>query len=107
MRFIGAFGCMKNFAQLMAPTTKGKDDGTSVFNGIRVMSIAWIILGHTWFYFLGGAIVNPQYISDLIKSYRFTWMEVTPIAVDVFFMMTGFLGAYIILVMTYNRKGKK
>lgn len=59
MRFLGAFGCVRNYKQLMAPTTKGKDDGTSVFNGIRVLSIAWVILGHTWFYFTGGALVNP------------------------------------------------
>lgn len=90
----------------MAPTTKSSEDKTDVLNGVRVLSMFWIIWGHSFFYYREGPILNPEWIIELIQSWEFTWMETCPYAVDIFFMMTGFLGTYIMLSMMQNRKGK-
>lgn len=78
-----------------------------VLNGLRVFSIAWVILGHTFFYTMSGPIQNatvwPFQLMDMLS---FSFVLSAPFSVDIFFWLSGFLGTYILLTSMKKKKGR-
>jgi peptidoglycan/LPS O-acetylase OafA/YrhL len=65
--------------------------------GIRVLSMAWVILGHT-LYIHKAHVANIDYVElDLPKR---LWMQIvlqSTFSVDTFFVLSGFLATFMLL----------
>ena len=79
---------------LVRPRAKQGDQVLEVFNGIRVLCCAFVILGNTFFYILKGPLQNLEAAQQWIHSYFFAYVLSADLAVDVFFWMAAFLGSY-------------
>ncbi|KAH3745114.1 nose resistant to fluoxetine protein 6 [Pelomyxa schiedti] len=93
---------VRNIPSLIA--TVDKENMFPILNGIRVMSLSWVIIGHS-IVFIESFITDYEWL--LWISQFFIWQIVTStfFSVDTFFFLSGFLAAYyIILEIPPNRK---
>lgn len=65
-------------------------------DGIRFMSIGWVILGHTYVFLLGNSD-NAIVVGDWIKRFSFQMISNATYSVDSFFVLSGLLTAYLFL----------
>jgi hypothetical protein len=98
IRVLQAFSIPRNVKHLMSPqpSTSGAVDLSSL-NGIRVISMAWLILGHTmlWAYEL---CVSQEYLDQAVaRRFSFSFILQAPLGVDAFFYMSGLLASYFLL----------
>ncbi|KAG7306514.1 hypothetical protein JYU34_009154 [Plutella xylostella] len=63
-------------------------------DGIRSLSITWVVIGHTFLSMLLGALTNLQDALEFAQDARGLWMSSANICVDTFFMMSGLLLVY-------------
>ena len=77
-----------------------KASALDVLDGVRVLSIFWVILGHAYYFPIieGNSVRNYPELIAFLKQFLFTLVTSGVLAVDSFFFMSGFLGAYIFLV---------
>lgn len=92
MQFFKCFSLPDNYKQLMTTRTGPLD----FFNGVRALSILYVIFGHDY-YLRNGASRNPAYILDFVKIPYFLIIASGFYAVDVFFWLSGFFLAFVIL----------
>lgn len=72
-------------------------DNLNVLNGVRVLSMMYVILGHAYFNVLLIPTSNTWYAPHIMQP---LWFQVIPggfYAVDVFFYLSAFLGIYLML----------
>ena len=71
-----------------------------VLDGVRVLSIFWVILGHAYVYQIseGNTVRNTPDLVEYMRQFLFMLVTSAVLAVDTFFFMSAFLGAYIFLV---------
>ena len=70
------------------------DINLEILNGIRVLSMCWVICGHTFDYFNVSPIANVLDITDYIENnYAMQTIVAGTFSIDVFFFMSGFLCA--------------
>ena len=81
---------------------KKQDPDLSVLNGIRVMSLLWVILGHTYF-FIMPSMDNLTTTAEMMTRYSFQFINSGIFAVDSFFFLSGFL-AYWSLAKRFRSK---
>ena len=105
-RFFLCFSLQDNISKLIYARSKETDKSLNILNGVRVLSMWWIILSHTFYYFLRGPLMNPNAISEFLESFPFSFVNSGQYSVDIFFWMTGFLSVYIMLVAMTKRNGK-
>jgi len=105
-KYFKAFRLIENTSKLLFARSKDGDKNLELLNGIRVLSMLWIILGHTYFYGLATALANPLIAIDLFKMFTFNLVSSGPYAVDVFFWLSGFLGVYLLLVTMKQKNGR-
>ena len=75
-------------------------------NGLRVVCMLWIIYGHTFFYLAKGANLNLKDFVDLSTMFSFNLVFAANFAVDIFFWMSGFLGAYLLMCTIKKKDGE-
>uniref|UniRef100_A0A7M5UX06 Nose resistant-to-fluoxetine protein N-terminal domain-containing protein n=2 Tax=Clytia hemisphaerica TaxID=252671 RepID=A0A7M5UX06_9CNID len=95
IQFLVCFSILKNTRTLIS-TSAPKDSIRSI-NGIRAISMTWVILGHVYFF---GILTAPDNIVGVFKvNERFTFQAIANayVSVDSFFFLSGFLVAYITL----------
>eukprot|EP00013_Stygamoeba_regulata_P020285 CAMPEP_0177652660 /NCGR_PEP_ID=MMETSP0447-20121125/13259_1 /TAXON_ID=0 /ORGANISM="Stygamoeba regulata, Strain BSH-02190019" /LENGTH=682 /DNA_ID=CAMNT_0019155941 /DNA_START=129 /DNA_END=2177 /DNA_ORIENTATION=- len=86
-----SFSLPHNFQRLFSPLT----GNLTTLNGIRVISMLWVILGHTYIGRVQEGFSNIAYtFPDLLNRFSFLIITQAPFSVDTFFWMSGFLGAY-------------
>eukprot|EP01052_Picozoa_sp_SAG31_P004169 SAG31_NODE_170_length_21415_cov_8.230813_9_plen_549_part_00 len=94
LRTLLAFDVLHNYGRLSTPVRAAKE--MQVLNGMRVVSIMWVILGHTALY-IGGVQppgINMLYVREIVMPQWSTCLiSGAPLAVDTFFLMSGFLAA--------------
>ncbi|CAD8115428.1 unnamed protein product [Paramecium sonneborni] len=97
-RFALSFSFIHNYQKLFKINEpKGENAGFVIFNGIRALSIFWVIYGHDQL--IRGS--NSFNVIDI--PYKITepgWLTLTPaayFAVDTFFFVGGFLAAVLLL----------
>ena len=106
--FYSVFKCFslrKNVDFLLTYTRRGDFDS---FDGIRVLSILWVIFGHTFIFTMTG--LGFTNLKDLIGNNNEGWISMYPaqaltgayFAVDTFFFMSGFLGMIILMKIAKN-----
>ena len=66
-------------------------------NGIRVLSMCWIIMGHTILMFVMPPVVNPTVEDRFLRSVPFAFVRGAEYSVDTFFFMSGFLATFALM----------
>lgn len=90
--------------KLFEVSNKGDDD-LRVLNGIRVFSICWVIAGHAFMIGMGAPVSNLLSVQNMMTSWYFVIVPGGFFAVDVFFMMSGFLTFYLLTAKMYPKNG--
>lgn len=105
-KFLYSFAVLNNTNRLIWGRGAKVDKELEILNGIRVFSISFVILGHTYLYSLRGPVSNPLEFLNWIEMFSFQIMLAAPYIVDVFFWLSGFLGCYLMLELLKKRNGK-
>lgn len=65
-----------------------------VFDGVRVFSLFWVILGNTYYYAFSSIVINPQDFESYFNQFYFMIITGSFFAVETFLFMSGFFAAY-------------
>ena len=101
-----SFNPIMNFQKLCTVRDDG-DQRLAVLNGIRVLSIWWVIIGHTFSFVQFFPISNFMTFKNFINDSLFALIPGGLYAVDAFFFLSGFLSFYTLTTRMYPRKGKE
>mgnify|MGYP000872321973 CR=1 FL=1 len=95
-------------AKKLFSTSKITDENASTecLNGFRVLTMCWVILGHTYFYHLRSPNLNLSEWLVFLAKFRNQLFVSCPLSVDSFLCMGGFLGAYLMVKEIKKRKGR-
>ncbi|XP_047533374.1 nose resistant to fluoxetine protein 6-like [Vanessa atalanta] len=66
-------------------------------DGIRAISMLWVIFGHTYCLTPLSFVSNAAHILNWLTSFRSIWVNSAPISVDTFFMLSGILCVYTVI----------
>ena len=95
--FLSAFSLFKTVPMILS--TKQPPTAITSLNGIRVLSMFWVILGHTFVWVaMTGLLKNPtEFIATVPKRFSFQAVFGGTFSVDSFFFLSGTLVAYLTL----------
>eukprot|EP01022_Parablepharisma_sp_SALTPOND_P028904 TRINITY_DN71_c0_g1_i1.p1 TRINITY_DN71_c0_g1~~TRINITY_DN71_c0_g1_i1.p1 ORF type:complete len:723 (+),score=40.19 TRINITY_DN71_c0_g1_i1:100-2169(+) len=105
LRILKCFDISKNLKAIFTVTQNAHQD-LKIFNGVRVLSMFWVILGHTFFHAIKAYPPNIFDASDFFKKFAYSYILSAPFSVDVFFFLSGFLAAYFLLHEIFSSHGK-
>ena len=91
--YIEAFSLVQNIPNVFYPPSKS-NSSFEVLDGLRAISIMWIILGHTIAMFSSIGLMNPASVlppSGFLKEIYAQLLLSSRFAVDTFFFISGFL----------------
>ena len=106
VKYLSAFGIIKNTTKLFNSEYNEECKHLEVLNGLRVISMLWIIYFHTFLYMLKGAIVNLKDFLDLGTMFTFNSVFAATLAVDIFFWISGFLALYLLMLNIKKKNGE-
>ncbi|CAH2229072.1 jg19853 [Pararge aegeria aegeria] len=66
-------------------------------DGIRAISMLWVIFGHTYCLTMLTFIQNVKAIKEWLTSFTSVWVNSAPITVDTFFLLSGILCVYTVV----------
>lgn len=92
MEFFKCFAADLNLKRLFSV----REGPLDFFNGIRALSLLLVILGHDY-YLRSGMSQNPEYILKFIRTPFYLVVGLAFYAVDVFFWLSGFFLAFVLL----------
>jgi peptidoglycan/LPS O-acetylase OafA/YrhL len=101
--FIVEFSATRTWQQLFSLEKKPAQESTAFINGVRVLALFWVILGHIF----SIGIIYTLNILDLAmrtRNFAFQFIINGVLSVDVFFLLSGFLTA--ILFIRHEAKEK-
>eukprot|EP01059_Diplonema_ambulator_P037374 TRINITY_DN9863_c0_g1_i1.p1 TRINITY_DN9863_c0_g1~~TRINITY_DN9863_c0_g1_i1.p1 ORF type:complete len:859 (+),score=163.14 TRINITY_DN9863_c0_g1_i1:235-2811(+) len=91
-------------ASSMTALTAARDSPTSFLDCMRTISVLWIVLGHSYFFYsISPGFSNPAHELDELSKIPSAPIASTEFAVDTFFYMSGLLGT----IMYLNQKTLK
>ncbi|WAR11331.1 NRF6-like protein [Mya arenaria] len=90
-----AFSAYSNGVKILS-TVQGAGS-LGALNGIRFLSMAWVILGHTYVFALGFDANLGVYFFDELQKPSFSAVNYASVSVDSFFTLSGVLVAYLTL----------
>ena len=105
-----SFSLYKTVPAIMA--TRQPANAVTSINGIRVISMFWIILGHTFTFGLqfdnyGAGFANIQYVYETIpKRFLFQLVDNNSVSVNSFFVLSGLLLSYLSIKEMNRHQGK-
>lgn len=100
--FFICFSIIKNWNSLFFQTIS---DSTQIFNGVRTFCVGWVIFGHVYATRLLSPIYNIEDLSTMFKSPLAAFGYSSPICLDAFLWVGGFLFGLLILDEVIKRKG--
>ncbi|XP_022102671.1 nose resistant to fluoxetine protein 6-like [Acanthaster planci] len=99
------FSSINNGSKIL--NTESTAGNLGALNGIRVISMWWIILGHTLYYLIFGYLDNATYMYyKLYNSFLFSVIVSANLSVDTFFFLSGLLLTYLTLKHLRKAKGR-
>jgi len=111
---IESFDFVGNWHYLMAKPQSGKGVDLRSLNGLRAVSMFWVILGHTLTYIIWiggiaypGRLVNPNNINMVVKKWFISIYSGGFFAVDTFFFLSGLLVAFLASREIEKRKQRR
>ena len=84
---------------------EGGDQSLAVLNGVRVLSIGWVIVGHGFIFMNIGVVKNIQTYSLLMEDKLFGIIPGGFYAVDSFFFLSGLLTFYLLTEKLFPKRG--
>ena len=102
--FIIAFSLYKVLSQILS--TKQPPSAITSINGLRVMSMFWVILCHTHFWVFIGGVENVLRVKNVISRFSFQAIGNAFFSVDSFFFLSGLLVAYLTFREMNRKKGR-
>eukprot|EP00475_Leptophrys_vorax_P016689 TRINITY_DN23182_c0_g1_i1.p1 TRINITY_DN23182_c0_g1~~TRINITY_DN23182_c0_g1_i1.p1 ORF type:complete len:683 (-),score=171.21 TRINITY_DN23182_c0_g1_i1:92-2107(-) len=98
-KLIEAFAASENLRKLFTVSEGGNPQLSKLkaLDGIRVMSLLWVILGHTYMNFTSTS-QNLVALQDKLKDYSFLFVTNAFFSVDTFFFLSGFLACILLLL---------
>ena len=101
--FITAFSLLKVLPQILS--TKQPPSAITSINGLRVMSMFWVILCHTHTWVLTVGAQNTGILRDVLSRFTFQVVSNGFFSVDSFFFLSGLLVAYLTLREMKRKNG--
>lgn len=103
MKFFLAFSVYSNGKKILS--TKKTAGTLGAVNGVRVLSISWVILGHI-FAFIIGVVSNVGYFYTVdLKRRSYQAILNAFVSVDSFFLLSGLLVSYLLLKELRRNEG--
>mmetsp|Transcript_14536 Transcript_14536/g.16252 ORF Transcript_14536/g.16252 Transcript_14536/m.16252 type:complete len:573 (+) Transcript_14536:269-1987(+) len=96
-KMIISFSPSRNLKKLFYSPFNDKDN-LKVLNGVRFYSCLYVILGHAYFNVLINPTSNPTSMNSFVQPLWFQAITGGFFAVDVFFFLSGLLGAYLMIL---------
>ena len=93
-RSIDAFSLIKNVPVIFEISTGSNGERFAVLDGLRVISIIWILFSHTFALVTGVGMLNSDYVmppSGFLVNWYYQIIFSARFAVDTFFFISGFL----------------
>lgn len=90
-----AFSLARNTGRIMS--CKAGRGTIGCLHGIRVLSLAWVILGHVFIYYGLGYFTSKLDVLNLRTTIQFQFILNATLSVDTFYFMSGFLTAYLFM----------
>ena len=82
-----------------------RDNWLAVLNGVRVLSICWVMLGHSFSLLIEGPVINIlETQTEVAWSWFFPFVTGGFFSVDTFFFLSAFLGSMLMLEKFYTKK---
>ncbi|CAG9820126.1 unnamed protein product [Phaedon cochleariae] len=97
-----AFSVYTNGRKLLQTSKGNNSEQILCFQGMKIISMMWIVLGHGMGGWMQLPITNKADVNLAVQALRSFWMTAAPIAVETFFYISGFLTVYL-----YLKKQKK
>ena len=106
-KFFLNFGLFNNTKRFLDTTPPKGDDHISCLDGIRFISMTWVVLGHVLMQVQSELPTNS--VTTLFKKFESFWFQ--PIdnalpSVDTFFLLSGLLVCYLMLKELDKTKGR-
>lgn len=99
-----SFNPFSNLLKILT-VKEGGDKTLAVLNGVRVLSMGWVIVGHGFVFAPLGTVSNLATMSAIVENPTFGFVIGGIYAVDTFFWLSGFLTFYILTTKMYPKKG--
>ncbi|XP_063906237.1 nose resistant to fluoxetine protein 6-like isoform X2 [Zophobas morio] len=87
-------------------TTKSSELNLECICGIRFISMIFIISGHTFLFMVGGPVQNVDFYDKESRNPINAIFVNSPLLVDTFLLISGFLLCYLLLIELEKRKGR-
>ncbi|EDQ84551.1 uncharacterized protein MONBRDRAFT_12668 [Monosiga brevicollis MX1] len=101
-RCLLAFSLRTNLPRLLS--MQRNRHSIAIFDGMRSLSMLWVILGHSWLWIFKQWPQNMVAVIALGDRLSFQAIAATSYAVDTFFFISGFLVCYSCLTVLKKRK---
>ncbi|GAM21666.1 hypothetical protein SAMD00019534_048410, partial [Acytostelium subglobosum LB1] len=86
---------IKSFSRIVVPSSGNRFDA---LDGIRTFATCWVVLGHSLQYAMSPGMDNASYVfKEIYPRFTFQVIPSGEYAVDIFFMLSGFLVANTVL----------
>ena len=99
-----SFSFSRNITKIFWGPKAKPDDFLTVFNGLRVISLLVVMLGHGYSSILESPVSEIYGIQRILEPWSFAFIPGGFFAVDVFFFLSAFLGAYLMLTKFFTKK---
>ncbi|XP_001237269.4 nose resistant to fluoxetine protein 6 [Anopheles gambiae] len=99
-----AFSAVENLRKL---AQLSKDDhGLGCINGIKALAMVFILGGHALVFMAGGPLLNPAFFREQSRLLQNAFLLNSPLLVDTFLLLSGFLFARLLLLELDKRQGR-
>ncbi|OAD61800.1 Nose resistant to fluoxetine protein 6 [Eufriesea mexicana] len=100
-KYLICFSCYSNLQHIFR--IDSNSESIDMFHGMRFMGMAWIIIGHTFFY--GTHNIGNKYAGSILSE-KFYMQVLTngTFSVDTYFFISGFLLSYVFLKIEQKQK---
>lgn len=95
-------------AENLKKLIKGSNDdlGLGAINGIKAISMFFIISGHTLMFMAGGPVLNSNFFAREINLVQNALFINSTLLVDTFLFLSGFLFSRLLLIEIEKRRGQ-
>lgn len=99
-----AFSVYTNACKIL--NTQQGPGSITCLNGVRFLSMSWVLLGHTFAFGIGTADNLLTFLPDFIRSWSAQAILNALVSVDSFFTISGLLLSYLVLKEMKKKEGK-